>query len=46
MGENKEYMTHPEELGFIHISEEVLASLAAGGRLEIYAFWVGPGSSP
>ena len=29
MGDNKEYMTHPDELGCIHISEDVLASLAA-----------------
>ncbi len=35
MGENKDYMTHPEELGSIHISEEVLASLAAGAAAEI-----------
>ena len=35
MGENKEYMTHPEELGFIHISEEVLASLAAGAAVDV-----------
>ena len=30
MGENKEYITHPEELGCIHIYEDVLASIAAG----------------
>ena len=30
MGESKEYMTHPEELGCIHISEDVLASIAVG----------------
>lgn len=35
MGENKEYMTHPEELGAIHISEEVLASLAAGAATDV-----------
>ena len=35
MGENKEYMTHPEELGCIHISEEVLASLAAGAAVDV-----------
>ena len=35
MGESKEYMTHPEELGCIHISEEVLASLAAGAVAEV-----------
>ena len=35
MSENKEYMTHPEELGCIHISEEVLASLASGAVAEV-----------
>ena len=35
MGENKEYMTHPEELGCIHISEDVLASIAAGAVTEV-----------
>ena len=35
MSENKEYMTHPEELGCIHISEEVLASLSAGAVAEV-----------
>jgi len=35
MGENKEYLTHPEELGCIHISEEVLASIAAGAAVEV-----------
>ena len=35
MGENKDYMTHPEELGYIHISEEVLASIAAGAAVEV-----------
>ena len=35
MGENKEYMTHPEELGCIHISEEVLGSIAAGAAAEV-----------
>ena len=35
MGENKEYLTHPEELGSIHISEEVLASIAAGAAVEV-----------
>ena len=35
MGENKDYMTHAEELGCIHISEEVLASIAAGAAVEI-----------
>jgi len=35
MGENKDYLTHPDELGSIHISEEVLASLAAGAAAEV-----------
>ena len=35
MAENKDYMTHPEDLGSIHISEEVLASIAAGAAVEI-----------
>ena len=35
MGENKEYMTHLEELGCIHISEDVLASIAAGAVAEV-----------
>lgn len=35
MGENRDYMTHPEELGCIHISEEVLASIAAGAVAEV-----------
>lgn len=35
MGENKEYLTHPEELGCIHISEDVLASIAAGAAAEV-----------
>ena len=35
MGENKDYMTHPEELGCIHISQDVLASIAAGAVSEV-----------
>ena len=35
MGENKEYMTHPEELGCIHISEDVLTSISAGAAAEV-----------
>ena len=34
MGENKDYMTHPEELGCIHISEDVLATIAGGAAAE------------
>ena len=35
MGENKEYVTHTDELGNIHISEEVLAVIAAAAALEV-----------
>ena len=35
MGENKDYMTHPEDLGCIHISEDVLATLAGGAAMEV-----------
>ena len=35
MGENKEYITHNEELGCIHISEDVLAAVAAGAAAEV-----------
>ena len=35
MGENKDYMTHPEDLGCIHISQDVLASIAAGAAAEV-----------
>ena len=35
MGENKDYLTHTEDLGCIHISEEVLASIAAGAAAEV-----------
>jgi len=35
MGENKEYLTHAEELGCIHISEEVLATIASGAAVEV-----------
>lgn len=35
MSENKDYVTHAEELGCIHISEEVLAAIAAAATLEV-----------
>lgn len=35
MGENKDYMTHPDQLGSIHISEEVLATIAGGAASEV-----------
>lgn len=35
MADNKDYMTHPEELGSIHISEEVLGAIAAGAAVEV-----------
>ena len=35
MGENKDYMTPPDEMGCIHISEDVLASIAADAAAEV-----------
>lgn len=35
MNENKEYITHPDELGTIHISEDVLGAIAASAAAEI-----------
>ena len=35
MGENKDYMTHPDAMGCIHISEDVLASIAAGAAAAV-----------
>ena len=35
MPENKEYMTHQEELGTIQISEEVVASIASAAVQEV-----------
>lgn len=35
MGENKEYVTQVDELGSIHISEEVLAVISAAAALEV-----------
>lgn len=35
MGEGKEYISQPDELGNIHISEEVLAVLSAAAALEV-----------
>ena len=35
MAENKEYVTRVDELGNIHISEEVLAVIAAAAALEV-----------
>lgn len=35
MGENREYITHHEELGCIHISEDVLAAVSAGAAAEV-----------
>ena len=34
MGENKEYITYPDEKGSINISEEVVAVIAANAALE------------
>ena len=35
MNENKEYITHPDEMGCIHISEDVLAAIAASAAREV-----------
>lgn len=35
MAENKEYMTHQEDMGTIQISEDVVASIATSAALEI-----------
>ena len=35
MGENKEYVSRSDELGNIHISEDVLAAIAAAAALEV-----------
>lgn len=35
MSENKEYISRPDEMGNIHISEEVLAVIAAAAALEV-----------
>lgn len=35
MGEGKEYVSRPDEMGNIHISEEVLAVIAAAATLEV-----------
>lgn len=32
---SKDYVTHPEEMGAIHISEEVLSAIAASAAAEI-----------
>jgi len=35
VGENKEYVSRPDEMGNIHISEEVLAVIAAAAAREV-----------
>ncbi len=35
MSENKDYFSHMEEMGTIHISEEVLAGIAAAAVIEV-----------
>ena len=35
MGENREYVSCPDEMGNIHISEEVLADIAAAAAREV-----------
>lgn len=34
MGENKDYITYPDEKGSVNISEEVISVIAAGAALE------------
>ena len=34
MGENKDYITHPDEKGSVNISEEVISVIAASAALE------------
>ena len=34
MGENKDYITHPDEKGSINISEEVISVIAASAAME------------
>ena len=38
MTDNREYMTHQEELGSIQISDEVIASIAANAAMEVDGF--------
>lgn len=35
MGENKEYLSHPDEKGSINISDEVVAAIAANAALDV-----------
>ena len=35
MGENRDYITHNEDLGCIHISEDVLAAVSAAAASEV-----------
>ncbi len=35
MGDNKEYMTHQDDMGTIQISEDVVASIATSAALEV-----------
>ena len=35
MNENKEYITHPDEMGCIHISEDVISAVAASAAAEV-----------
>lgn len=35
MNESKEYITHPDEMGTIHISEDVLAAIASNAAGEV-----------
>ena len=35
MGDNKEYMTHQENMGLIQVSEDVVATIATTTALEV-----------
>ena len=35
MNESKEYITHPDEMGCIHISEDVVSAVAASAAAEV-----------
>ena len=45
MGENKEYVTQTDELGNIHISEDVLAVISTAAALEVEGVSGIPGGS-
>ena len=42
MADGKEYVSRPDELGNIHISEEVLAVIAAAAAMEVEGLEASP----